>query len=54
MLEEGAQVTDDCMAVEHLGMSVTLTRGDYENMKITTPVDLILGEALLDREEGEE
>ncbi len=54
VLEEGAQVTDDCMAVEHLGMSVTLTRGDYENMKITTPVDLILGEALLDREEGEE
>lgn len=51
VLEENASVTDDCMAVERLGMSVTLTQGEYENMKITTPVDLILGEALLNREE---
>lgn len=45
--EEGAPLTDDCSAVERLGMKVTLTRGEYENIKITTPVDLLMGEAIL-------
>lgn len=50
---ERLSLTDDCAAVERLGMKVTLTRGTYENIKITTPVDLILGEAILNwREEG--
>lgn len=48
-LEEGAALTDDCSAVERLGMSVCLTEGSYENLKITTPEDLILAEALLER-----
>ena len=46
-VEEGVPVTDDCAAVERLGMKVTLTRGAEENMKITTPVDLAVAEALL-------
>lgn len=51
--EEGAELTDDCAAVERLGMTVTLTRGTYENIKITTPVDLAIGEAILTwRENG--
>ena len=40
-------VTDDCSAVERLGMKVTLTQGSDENIKITTPADLILAEGLL-------
>ena len=46
--QEGVALTDDCMAVERLGMTVTLTQGSHENFKITTPLDLMLGEALLD------
>lgn len=44
---EGAPLTDDCSAVERLGMPVALTAGSYENIKITTPEDLAVGEALL-------
>ena len=52
--EEGAVLTDDCSAVERLGMRVTLTEGSRENIKITTPFDLMLGEAILEaRAKGE-
>ena len=47
-LEEGAALTDDCSAVERIGMKVSLTGGDYTNLKITTPEDLVLAEALLE------
>ena len=47
IVEERLPVTDDCSAVELLGMKVTLTQGSDENIKITTPADLILAEALL-------
>ena len=40
-------VTDDCSAVEQLGMKVHLTEGSEENIKITTPLDLMLAEAIL-------
>lgn len=46
-LESGAAVTDDCGAVERLGKTVYLTEGDETNLKITTPADLVLAEALL-------
>ena len=54
-MEDGELLTDDCGAVERLGMKVTLTSGSRENIKITTPLDLILGEAILQArvEEGE-
>lgn len=53
-LDDGEPLTDDCGAVERLGMKVTLTEGSRENLKITTPLDLILGEAILRaRAEGE-
>ena len=47
-----AQVTDDCSAVERLGMKVVLTAGDRQNIKVTTPFDLMLGEVIL-RQRGE-
>lgn len=45
-LEDGAALTDDCGAVERLGIGVSLTQGDYCNLKITTPEDLAVAEAL--------
>ncbi|MBR5236438.1 MAG: 2-C-methyl-D-erythritol 4-phosphate cytidylyltransferase [Clostridia bacterium] len=36
--------TDDCFLVESLGASVKITQGDYRNIKITTPEDLLLAE----------
>ena len=48
----GVEVTDDCSAVERLGKEVYLTEGSYENLKITTPEDLLLAEGLLRRREG--
>ena len=41
-----AEITDDCSAVERLGKQIYLTEGSYENLKITTPEDLVLAEAI--------
>ena len=46
---EGTVLTDDCSAVEALGMKVHLTQGDEENIKVTTPLDLVVAEAILER-----
>ena len=48
--EEGASVTDDCSAVERMGMSVKLVEGDEGNLKVTTPLDLKIAELLLEDE----
>ena len=45
---DGAEVTDDCSAVERMGMSVKIVEGDERNIKITTPLDLKIGELLLE------
>ena len=45
---EGAELTDDCSAVERLGMPVRLTAGSYENLKLTTPEDIALAESILE------
>ena len=47
VLEKKLEVTDDCMAVEALRVSVHLTEGSYENIKITTPVDMYIADAIL-------
>lgn len=39
--------TDDASVVEAYGVPVTLTEGNRENIKITTPFDLKIAEALL-------
>lgn len=49
-LEDGVSLTDDCAAVERLGVPVALTEGSYTNLKITTPEDLAVAEALLEWE----
>lgn len=46
-LEQDVPVTDDCSAVERLGKTVYLIDGDEENFKITTPIDMVVAEAVL-------
>ena len=46
--QDEVQVTDDCSAVERMGMSVKIVEGDERNIKITTPLDLKIGELLLE------
>lgn len=45
--EDGFLGTDDASLVERLGKKVAIAEGDYQNIKITTPEDLMIGEALL-------
>ena len=46
--EDGAEVTDDCSAVERMGMSVKIVEGDERNIKITTPMDLKIAMLILE------
>lgn len=46
--EDGAEVTDDCSAVERMGMSVKIVEGDERNIKITTPMDLKIAKLILE------
>ncbi len=46
--KDKALITDDCSAVERIGMSVKVVEGDERNIKITTPLDLKLAEMLLE------
>ncbi|MBE5395152.1 2-C-methyl-D-erythritol 4-phosphate cytidylyltransferase [Brevibacillus borstelensis] len=52
-LQAGKTGTDDAMLVEWLGHTVSVVRGSYENIKITTPDDLWFGEEILRRRKGE-
>ena len=44
--QEKLDFTDDCQLVEHIGQKVWLSEGDYQNIKITTPEDMVLAEAI--------
>lgn len=49
LLKKGISITDDAMAVElFLGRKVKLIEGSYHNIKLTTPEDLKIAEALLE------
>lgn len=45
---DGFTGTDSASLVERLGQSVKVVRGTHENLKITTPEDLELAEAILE------
>ena len=50
--KEEYSVTDDAMVVEKiLGKKVKLVRGSYENIKITTPEDLLIANVYLQHPE---
>lgn len=45
-------ITDDAMVVEsQMGVAVRMVEGSYRNIKITTPEDLLIAEALLKSEQ---
>lgn len=51
--EKNLEVTDDVSIVEALGEPVKITKGEYTNLKITTPEDMDVAEAILkERREG--
>lgn len=46
--ESGERITDDAMIVERFtGHKVKLVQGKYENIKVTTPEDLLIAEVFL-------
>ena len=51
-IQAGADITDDCSAVERLGKEVWLAPGWRENIKITTREDLTMAEAFLREREN--
>lgn len=50
-VEKKLEVTDDCSAVEAIGGKVKLVEGSNDNIKITTPEDLVIGEAIFNMED---
>ena len=52
--EQGKDYTDDCQLMEALGVPVTMTEGAYSNLKLTTPDDFAVAEALLRQYEEDE
>lgn len=46
-MEDGFIATDDCTLVERMGGTVKIVDGSYSNIKVTTPEDLVVLEALI-------
>jgi 2-C-methyl-D-erythritol 4-phosphate cytidylyltransferase len=51
-VRDGYRGTDDTSLVERLGIAVRMILGDYGNIKITTPEDLVIAEALVAKRQG--
>lgn len=45
-IKDGATITDDCSALERMGIPVYLVDGQERNIKITTPMDLKVAQLL--------
>mgnify|MGYP000322122459 FL=1 len=45
--ENSLEFTDDCALIENMGGEVLVVKGSEENIKLTTPVDVILAESIL-------
>ena len=45
--QEGFKATDDCMIAEHYGKRIKISEGSYDNIKLTTPIDMIIAEEIL-------
>ncbi len=50
--KHGMTYTDDCQLVEAMDKPVYLSLGSYENIKVTTPEDLIVADAILTGRNG--
>ena len=49
----GERATDDAALAERMGVAVHLTEGDVENIKLTTPEDMLLARQVILRREGQ-
>ena len=47
-VEKGLTLTDDCSAMEMMGIKTFVVEGDPENIKITTPEDLVMVRAIVE------
>ena len=52
-LKDGCKGTDDASLCERHGFEVRLVDTGYENIKITTPIDLVIAEAIIKKRESE-
>ena len=46
---DGMDFTDDCRLVEYMGNTVKVVLGDYSNIKITTPDDVVIANQILEQ-----
>ncbi len=53
-LAEGVQATDDALLLERYGHTVGIVEGRGDNIKVTRPEDLVMGEAVLAARRGSE
>lgn len=51
---DGREYTDDCQLIEQAGGKVTIVNGSEENIKLTTPQDILLAECILKSRRQEE
>ncbi len=49
---EGFTATDDAAVVERMGVAVHVVMGSYENIKVTTPEDILICEEILRRRQA--
>ena len=49
----GERATDDAALAERMGIAVHLTEGDVENIKLTTPEDMLLARQVILKREGQ-
>ena len=49
----GERATDDAVLAERMGIAVHLTEGDVENIKLTTPEDMLLARQVILKREGQ-
>ncbi|SDI06155.1 2-C-methyl-D-erythritol 4-phosphate cytidylyltransferase [Alteribacillus persepolensis] len=52
--EEGFRGTDDTSLVERTGFPVHIIEGDYNNIKLTTPEDITIAQAILKKQTEED
>lgn len=45
--ENAINFTDDCSLIENMGGEVEVVKGSEENIKLTTPIDIIIAEGIL-------
>ena len=46
-IDHSLDFTDDCQMAEAVGIRINITPSDYMNIKITTPEDIVIAEALI-------